>query len=161
ADEFPHGPGGLTIAEYLRTLDRRFRIVGGRFFNHWPDRRPANVPGLHPLDFQPLCREEEVTERCHYHHPLQRFDRHAAPIVSAPGFHTAACSTRPLVEPPVAIVINHFPFREEAATRARFDALFRPDETGDYRNKLRDDRRVGQRGFPSAAAHRLSMLDPV
>ena len=30
ADEFPHGPGGLTVREYLATLDRRYRIVGGR-----------------------------------------------------------------------------------------------------------------------------------
>jgi glycosyltransferase involved in cell wall biosynthesis len=30
ADEFPHGPRGLTIRDYLATLDRSFRIVGAR-----------------------------------------------------------------------------------------------------------------------------------
>jgi hypothetical protein len=35
ADEFPHGPRGLTIEEYLDTLDE-FRIVGSRWINHYP-----------------------------------------------------------------------------------------------------------------------------
>ena len=28
ADEFSHGPWGMSLLEYLKTLDRRFRIVG-------------------------------------------------------------------------------------------------------------------------------------
>src|SRR5262249_37316928 len=36
ADEFPHGPRGLTVREFLASLDRSFRIVGGRVVNHYP-----------------------------------------------------------------------------------------------------------------------------
>ena len=42
ADEFPHGPRGLTVREYLETLDRRYRIVGARFINHFPSGEPAS-----------------------------------------------------------------------------------------------------------------------
>ena len=48
ADEFVHGPGGSTVGEMLTTLDRRFRIVGTRYFNHYPDRRPEHLVGTPP-----------------------------------------------------------------------------------------------------------------
>src|SRR5262249_45555665 len=78
ADEFPHGPRGLTVREFLASLDRSFRIVGGRVVNHYPGPvAPRYVSGFHPLDFQPLA-EELPERRCwlwHRKHPLQRFDR--------------------------------------------------------------------------------------
>ena len=40
SDEFPEGPDGLTVREYLATLDRRFRIVGAEFLNHLPSGKP-------------------------------------------------------------------------------------------------------------------------
>jgi hypothetical protein len=55
ADEFPEGPDGMTILDYLHTLDQRFRIVGSTFYNHYPNSAPENLPGFHPVDFQPLC----------------------------------------------------------------------------------------------------------
>ena len=57
ADEFAHGPRGLTLHDHLALLDRRFRIVGTRYLNHYPSGAPQNVPGRHPLDYQPLCEE--------------------------------------------------------------------------------------------------------
>ena len=45
ADEFPHGPWGMTLREYLATLDERFRVVGTRFFNHYPSGTPRYEPG--------------------------------------------------------------------------------------------------------------------
>ncbi|HEY7946225.1 MAG TPA: glycosyltransferase family 2 protein, partial [Acidimicrobiales bacterium] len=53
ADEFPEGPDGTTIAQYLATLDRRFRVVGSTYYNHFPSDEPYYIPGFHPLDFQP------------------------------------------------------------------------------------------------------------
>ena len=41
ADEFHHGPFGMTLRGYVRTLDRQFRVVGMRCFDHYPDRQPA------------------------------------------------------------------------------------------------------------------------
>jgi hypothetical protein len=124
ADEFVHGPGGTTVGEMVTALDRRFRIVGTRYFNHFPDRRPEHLGGLHPLDFQPSC-EERSGDLCnlgHRKHNLQRWDRAGPPITSGLGFHAARADVT-LVEPTTATFTHHFPYRLEEATRRRFDAL--------------------------------------
>jgi hypothetical protein len=126
ADEFHHGPGGLTLREYLATLDRRFRVVGSRHFNHFPSGQPAYVEGRHPLDYQPLCYEvsEPFCELGHSNHPLHRWDREGPPIVSGLGAH-AATSADQLLEPSVAAFFHHFPYRAEPATRRRLEQLYR------------------------------------
>jgi hypothetical protein len=129
ADEFPEGPDGLTIAEYLRTLDRSFRLVGSTYYNHFPSDRPAYIPGFHPLEFQPLCEcfWPDRARHCsqpHWKHPLQRFDRDGAFLLALGGFHSASLRTgEELVEPVGGIVTHHFQYREEAFTRARLDRL--------------------------------------
>ncbi len=80
SDEFPEGPDGLSVREYLAALDRRFRIVGASFLNHLPEGKPEYLVGYHPIDFQPLCYEFVPVRQppCpggHWKHPLQRFDR--------------------------------------------------------------------------------------
>src|SRR5262245_25598743 len=77
ADEFHHGPDGLTLRAHLEALDRRFRVVGARVFNHFPDRKPEYLPGFHPLEFHPLCEEFAVAHCAagHWKHPLLRVDR--------------------------------------------------------------------------------------
>jgi hypothetical protein len=140
ADEFPHGPRGLTVREFLAGLDRRFRIVGARFINHFPSTVPAYISGFHPLDFQPLC--EEHAFGCalgHRKHPLQRFDRHGAAIVCDRGFHLAHSAERPLHEPTEAIFLHHFPFRDPAATRKRLEQLCAQDAGGPGRVHQHDD----------------------
>jgi len=126
ADEFPHGPRGLTVREYLGTLDRSFRIVGARFMNHYPSAEPHYVSGFHPLDFQPLCEElsTRTCRRWHRKHPLQRFDRGGAEIRSDVGFHMAFSDERPLLEPTESIFVHHFPFRRKEVTFRRIEALF-------------------------------------
>ncbi len=124
-DEFPHGPNGMNLRTYLETLDGKFRIVGGRFFDHYPSAKPHYVSGRHPLDFQPLC-EELAFPMCpsrHRKHSLQRFDRGGPSIECGNGFHLASCS-EPLVEPAEPFFLHHFPFREEAATRKRLEMLW-------------------------------------
>jgi hypothetical protein len=130
ADEFYEGPRGLTLRNYLATLDRRFRVVGGRFFQHYPNAEPAYVEGRHPLDFQPLCFETPLPncELGHARHSLQRWDRDHAPIVSHDGFHSATCAVT-LLEPTEPVIFHHFPFREAARTHARLEALHGPGGT--------------------------------
>jgi hypothetical protein len=131
ADEFPHGPGGVTVREHLAKLDRRFRIVGARFVNHFPDREPAYIPGFHPLDFQPLCEEHRFgCQAQHRKHPLQRFDRAGPPIICDRGFHRASSHERPLREPRDAIYVHHFPYRDPVVTRRRLALLCDTDDTG-------------------------------
>lgn len=129
ADEFPEGPGGLTIRQYLSGLDRRFRLVGSTYYNHFPATKPENLAGFHPADLQPLC-ERYVRERprfCdqdHFKHPLQRYDAGGPFIMSFIGFHSAnTLSREPLLEPAGGIVTHHMQYREEAATRRRLDLL--------------------------------------
>ena len=126
ADHFQHGPCGLTVREYLATLDRSFRIVGARFMNHYPSEEPHYISGFHPLDFQPLC-EELSTRTCgqwHRKHPLQRFDRGCPEIRSDIGFHRAFSDELPLLEPTESIFVHHFPNRRKEETLQRLQALF-------------------------------------
>ena len=132
ADEFPEGPDGLTIVEYLHTLDQRFRVVGSTFFNHFPSGKPENIEGVHPVDLQPLCapyRSDRIIP-CglgHYKHPLQRFDREGPFLTSSGGFHWATSGTFDrLYEPEGGIVTHHVQYREEAHTRARLDRVCNP-----------------------------------
>jgi hypothetical protein len=139
ADEFPHAPRGLTVREFLTALDRRFRVVGCRFVNHFPDRTPAYLPGFHPLDFQPLCEEHALgCALGHRKHSLQRFDRDGAPIRCGRGFHAAWSAERPLLEPAEAIYLHHFPYRDEATTRRRLALLCGTDESGRTRVRAGD-----------------------
>jgi hypothetical protein len=141
ADEFPHAPRGATIREFLEPLDRRFRIVGARFINHFPSTSPAYVPGFHPLDFQPLCEEHRqvICSSSHRKHPLQRYDKQGPLIVSDRGFHRAISAERPLREPTTAIYLHHFPYREPDVTRRRLAALCGTDGNGSARAQSDDD----------------------
>lgn len=124
ADEFPHGSGGRTVRDQLERLDRRYRVVGARWLNHYPTEAPHHLPDRHPLDRQPWC-EELPLAMCpigHRKHPLVRWDRHGPPVEVGPGFHRAS-SPVPLLEPPVGIFVHHFPFRDEATSRRRLELL--------------------------------------
>jgi glycosyltransferase involved in cell wall biosynthesis len=124
ADEFAHGPHGLELQDYLGQLDAKFRIAGTRYFNHYPSGSPQYTADRHPIDFQPLC-EELAPPFCaqrHRKHPLQRWDRDAPPIVCGAGFHKAH-SDAALIEPTQGAFLHHFPFRDEAMSRARLDVL--------------------------------------
>lgn len=147
ADEFHHGPGGLTLREHLAGLDRRFRVVGARFFNHFPHAKPEYLPGRHPLDFQPLC-EEMALRLCrlgHRKHPLLRWDRGRPRIYAGAGFHRAVCEERPLLEPEEGVFCHHFPFREEAVTRRRLALLCAEDEGAAARAREGDPAAAGMR----------------
>jgi hypothetical protein len=140
ADEFSHGPQGQTLLEYVRTLDRRFRVVGTRYFNHYPSGAPQYISGHHPLEFQPLC-EELAYPMCpegHRKHPLQRFDRSGPPMSCGRGFHLAECEAT-LWEPARPIFLHHFPFRQERVTRQRLSLLCGLDANGSSRALAADD----------------------
>ena len=97
-------------------LDRGYRIVGSRYFNHFPEGgRPSRCPGVHPLDLQPLCQEKpgNLCAAGHRKHHLQRWDRSGPAITSGLGFHAARADVT-LVEPPASTFTHHFPYRLEA-----------------------------------------------
>ncbi len=157
ADEFPAGPDGTTVRDYLAGIDRRFRIVGSRTFNHFPDAKPEYLPGFHPLDLQPRCDEfvpgsPHYCAQPHWKHPLQRFDR-AGPFLGADiGFHTAnLLRYAPVYEPLGGIVTHHFQYRDEDDTRARMELLCGGESRNAYNHS------VGNRSI----ARRFHTLDAV
>jgi hypothetical protein len=133
ADEFPRPERGGTVRDLVAGLDRRFRIVGARWVDHYPTPgRPAYVAGDHPLDHQPLAEElsARICDRGHRKHPLQRWDRAGPQIDADLGFHRAICQQRPLLEPSEGLVIDHFPYRDEITTRRRLATLWGLDGSG-------------------------------
>lgn len=170
ADEFPHGPCGMTLRAYLETLDRRFRVVGTRFFDHYPSEAPHYVPGRHPLDFQPLC-EELAYPMCpnrHRKHPLQRYDRDGPSLQCAEGFHIVQC-TEQLYEPLQPAFLHHFSYRDEGVTRRRLEALWATGGTGSSRAlEARDTHMLARRLSVDAVysqnwaeVHNFVALDPM
>ena len=140
ADEFIHGPHGLSVAAYLGTLDRMFRVVGTRYFNHYPGPAPHYASGAHPLDFQPMA-EEIPWMMCpsgHRKHPLLRHDRQGPVLRSGRGFHIPECDG-PLLEPAQPAFLHHFPFREESVTRRRLASLWDAATPGGSRAIDSDD----------------------
>jgi len=141
-DEFPEGPDGLTIAEYVAGLDRRFRLVGSTYYNHFPVDRPAYLRGFHPLDFQPQCvrfvpGQPRYCSQPHWKHPLQRFDRAGPFLGSLQGFHGATVLMGgKVIEPTGGIVTHHFPYREEAATRKRMELLCAGADRNAYNDSI-------------------------
>ena len=162
ADEFVHGPGGATVRELVTGLDRRFRIVGSRYFNHFPKGAPESLPGLHPLDFQPLCQEKagNLCAAGHRKHHLQRWDRSGPAITSGLGFHAARADVT-LVELAASTFTHHFPYRLEADTRARFDALCGRDGSGRARVDPYDQQIRHNAGTVSDMSKRYRTLDHV
>jgi hypothetical protein len=142
ADEFPEGPDGMTILEYLRTLDRRFRIVGSTFYNHYPNSQPEYLSGFHPVDFQPLCERyvrirPRFCDQWHFKHPLQRFDSAGPFAMSIIGFHSAnTMRPEPLIEPLGGIVTHHVQYRLEAVTRARLEILCGVSRRNSYNHSI-------------------------
>ncbi len=119
-DEFPEGPDGLTVKEYLLTLDRRFRVVGSTFLNHIPTGKPEYISGFHPLDFQPYCYILDREGNCafnHHKHPLQRFDRGHHFLNCSNGAHSISSHDTSAYWEPDGIVTHHFQYGEEEATR--------------------------------------------
>jgi hypothetical protein len=130
ADEFPKGPNGLTVRQYLASLDRSHRIVGARFFTHLPNAEPAYAPGsaLHPAEFQPLCYPHpgRYCRDKHYKHLLLRYDRGGRELRLGGGQHRIDpdCGSGVLaVEPTDSLIVQHFQWRCEEDTRRRLGYL--------------------------------------
>lgn len=158
ADEFVHGPAGLRIVDYLAGLDRRFRVVGARVFDHFPTGEVANVPGRHPLDYQPMCQELQMAwcSRRHWKHPLIRWDRSGPEIRLDVGFHRVRAPVR-VGEPRDGVFMHHFQYRNRAETYERLRRLCEVQEDGVVRSALDD----AHQGRDSAARRRWATLDYV
>lgn len=137
ADEFTRPVQGGTIRQTLEQLDRRIRLVGARSINHYPTPgQPVHVPGVHPASYQLLAHEYDIAycRRRHRKHPLQRWDRGAEPVRALIGFHSASCSTGPIPEADLDLVIHHIEWRDRAANERRLATDGRLTTGGQYRS---------------------------
>ena len=158
ADEFVHGPDGLRLVDYLAGLDRRFRVIGARVFDHFPMSEPANVSNRHPLDYQPLCQEMKMAwcSLRHWKHPLIRWDRSGPDVGLDNGFHRVRASFR-VDEPREGAFMHHFQYRNRSETSERLRRLCEAAEGGVIRSAIDDARQRGE----SAGRRRWATLDYV
>jgi hypothetical protein len=160
ADEFPHGPEGKPLREYLASLDARYRVVGARYFHHFPSDPPHYIPPYHPIQFQPLCYEQRKGGCGHRKHPLIRLDHGRPSVKMGEGFHQYD-SSEVLFEPSSPAFIHHFPFREPEVTRRRMMALCGTDGTDCSRIQQQDRYEVTYYGAPSHSSQRFALFDAV
>lgn len=165
ADEFPAGPRGQTVRDYLSALDRGFRVVGAHWLDHYPLREPYYLEGFHPLEFQPLAQvsDRKFCPQGHSKHALLRYDKGSPHVTVDAGPHTFT-PLEGMIEPPEAMLLHHFKYRERDYTLKRFKALCEPDENGVSRLDLRDKqarKRSGSESAMSKYRRRMSGLDDI
>jgi len=162
ADEFPEGPDGLTIGQYLETLSSKYRIVGSNQINHFPTKKPYYIERYHPIDFMPFGEEFNaktfVINHCkvwHWKHPLHKYIKGKPMIRAKSGFHMGYCSEI-LFEPSIPIITHHFPFRDKEKTYKRYKELCKNNGNTIARNKYNDNMSVKKE---SAISRRFNNLD--
>lgn len=134
ADEFPHGPKGLTVREFLEQLDERFRVVGSIYLDHYPNRN-RYAPGMNPVAVFPHA-ERSPYEYCsagHLKHQLLKFTRQDASLFVGPGYHSFGSTACPLPEPEASLIVHHFPHRNIEVTSKRLKRII---EEGRLRQML-------------------------
>jgi hypothetical protein len=135
ADEFTSAPHGQALPDFVAATDARCRVVGARVFDHYPTPGMRYEPRTDPLAVQAMCREK-TDHRCmigHHKHPLFLWTKRRRPIDVDPGFHQLTCRGEPLYEPPQSLILRHFPFRNEDATRQRLALLTQRGATEESR----------------------------
>ncbi|MGH3548601.1 MAG: glycosyltransferase family 2 protein [Pseudonocardiaceae bacterium] len=160
ADEFPHGPEGKPLKHHLASLDARYRVVGARYFHHFPASLPHYLPPYHPIHFQSLCYEQRLGGCGHRKHPLVRLDRGRPPVMMYEGFHRND-SSEVLFEPSSPAFIHHFPFRAREVTRRRMITLCEADGTDTSRIAQQDHHEIACYGAPSHSSQRFALFDAV
>ncbi len=125
ADEFVRAPTGGSLVKFLGKVDSRCRVIGARVLDHYPTPGEEVSHRTDPLCVQPMCREK-IDHRCelgHHKHPIFLWSADQTRIVVEPGFHQVRCYGEALFEPATSVVLDHFPFRSEVASRERLRLL--------------------------------------
>ena len=151
ADEMIQVPRGLTLREFIGSLDSMINTFGTYSFDHYPTDKPENIPGQHPADLQPygwVRKSTFCSPAKHWKHPIVRYTRGHHFACQTRGLHIPFVSGNAfLVEPSESLWLHHFPFREESATRARLTALCTPSsELGGHHRSIVDDVRLNGEG---------------
>ncbi len=160
ADEFPCGPDGQPVLQYLQSLHEQYSVVGADVIDLYPSGPETYMPGDHPADRMPLGMRHPTDQtyclRGHWKHPLLRAARGRLQLRQPRGSHTPF--SRPdfgqTLEPPRPLVVFHAPFRNKDVAARRLRALCGGDNR---RRSAGDDASTGGRG----AITRWRSLDAV
>lgn len=125
ADEFVRSPHGVRLDDFLKSVDSRCRVLGARVLDHFPQPGTTYEPRTDPKQVQAVCREK-VDHRCiggHHKHPIFLWDADRRRIEVEPGFHQLRCWGEALFEPSESVFLDHYPYRNEEASRRRLELL--------------------------------------
>lgn len=151
ADEFIQGIG-CRLKTWLANAGK-YDTIGAIAFDHYPTGHPANIPGFHPGEFQShgMLREGFVVEtqvdRAAWKMPLLHYRaRQPYDLCQTRGMHGCWASKKDgqpqtIRIPKTHLLIHHFMFREEKATRRRLEKLCgpRPQFGGRHRSAGDDE----------------------
>lgn len=159
ADEFPCGPNGERLLDFVRSLDPKFNIVGANAVDLYPVDGQLYRPGLHPADVltQGMWRKHGRGVFCskgHWKHLLFRTQNGNFDLSLARGFHIAYVkpipdTNRPSIltkEPPETMFLFHAPIRAKEDTFRRLEALCGKATADGKPRSAGDDKLLGSQG---------------
>jgi hypothetical protein len=159
ADEFPCGPRGERVLDFVNTLDRRSNCVGANAIDLYPTAPPYYTPGMHPAD----CMTEGLRrgsvrgvfcDAAHWKHPLLRYDNGVFDMAQSRGNHIpfvrGGHGGHPIFtpqEPPDTLIMFHAPMRAKEATFKRLELLCaKQDALGGQHRSAGDDTSISAQG---------------
>ena len=140
ADEFPDTRLGMGLRQWLETLDSSVNVVAAEVLNHLPTHPPYNIPGYHPIHFQPLEGAISMHKL-----PLIRYDSGKPHIMTMAGAHTYKTQAGTyLTGPEHKRVCDQFNgrrpekgmLRRKLSTEGRPDGTRRNDKKGEYAREM-------------------------
>lgn len=132
SDEFPIGPDGGTVRDFLGTLSKSVNVIGSNFLELYPQHSEEYKVGMHPA----ACMSKAVWRRggpdrygaCgHWKHFLTRQRCGLWKMGMTRGNHTVGINVNKItsrpIEPFITLPTFHCPFRREEDTRHRLEML--------------------------------------
>ncbi len=136
ADEFPCGPQGERVIDYLSHLDQRITCVGANALDLYPTEPPHYTVGMHPADCMTMgLRRKSVRgvfcASGHWKHPLLRYQHGNYEMAQSRGSHTPFVRNAHGIkgppffpqEPAADLMLFHAPFRAKDKTLQRLQLL--------------------------------------
>ncbi|MDR1125278.1 MAG: glycosyltransferase family 2 protein [Deltaproteobacteria bacterium] len=140
-DEFPDTRLGISVRQWLASLDPAVNVAAAEVLNHLPTHPPYNIPGFHPIHFQPFEGGISMHKL-----PLIRYDKGKPHIMSMAGAHTYKTHDGGyLTGPDHKLLFHHFNYRkpEKSLLRLKLLTEVRPDGTRRIDKKDEYARRMG------------------
>ncbi len=153
-DEFPCGPNGEKLIDFLSTLDPRCNIVPSRYVDLYPTSKPHYARNRHPADYQSMCvnrfRDNRMGKNLYWKHPLVRANGLDWEIQYSRGIHVPIVPTnynKHVYVSEIPINTFHAPYREEGPTRNRLNLLCKSNAAFKTRQRSElDDTKIRKQG---------------